>query len=105
MIAISKLLPHAWRAGAAVALLATAAFVAGPAKACAMCDTYRVVNVAETDVLYMRASPYRHARIVAAIPHDGYGVLKAGPCKRNWCVMEHFGRTGWVNMRYLQYIQ
>jgi uncharacterized protein YraI len=53
----------------------------------------------------MRSGPSRHASIVAAIPHDGYGVLKAGPCKRNWCVMEHFGRTGWVNMRYLQYIR
>ena len=105
MIAIAKLVPHALRAGAAVAILATAAFVAGPAKACAMCDTYSVVNVAETDVLYMRAGPSRHARIVAAIPHDGYGVLKAGSCKRNWCVMEHYGRTGWVNMRYLKYIQ
>lgn len=102
---ISNLVPHVLRAGAAIALLATAAFVAGPAKACAFCGTYRVVNVAETDVLYMRSGPSRHARIVAAIPHDGYGVLKAGPCKRNWCVMEHFGRTGWVNMRYLQYVR
>ncbi len=102
---IAKLFPNALRAGAALALLATAAFVAGPAKACAFCGTYRVVNVAATDVLYMRAGPSRHTRIVAAIPHDGYGVLKAGSCKRNWCVMEHFGRTGWVNMRYLKYIR
>ena len=101
----TKYFPHALRAGAAVALLATAAFVADPAKACAFCGTYRVVNVDETDVLYMRAGPSRHTRIVAAIPHDGYGVVKAGPCKRNWCVMEHFDRTGWVNMHYLRYIR
>jgi SH3-like domain-containing protein len=101
----TKLTSHMLRATLGTVLLAAAVAIGGPAKACAMCDTYRVVNVAETDVLYMRSGPTRHARIVAAIPHDGYGVVKAGGCKRNWCLMEHFGRTGWVNMSYLQYIQ
>ncbi|MEZ5924262.1 MAG: SH3 domain-containing protein [Hyphomicrobiaceae bacterium] len=102
---IARLFPHLLRAGVALGLLATAAFVAGPAKACAFCDTYRVVNVDETDVLYMRSGPSRHHRIVGAIPHDGYGVIKAGGCRGNWCLMEHYGKSGWVNMRYLRYIQ
>ena len=102
---ITKLAPHMLRATLGLALLAAAVVIGGPAKACALCGTYRVVNVAETDVLYMRSQPSRQARIVAAIPSDGYGVLKAGGCKGNWCLMEHFGRTGWVNMSYLDYVR
>lgn len=102
---IAKLAPHMLRAVVGLALLTAAVVIGGPAKACAMCGTYRVVNVAETDVLYMRSSPTRHAKIVAAIPYNGYGVLKAGSCKGNWCLMEHFGRTGWVNMSFLKYVR
>lgn len=63
---------------------------------------YRVVGVAWDDVLYMRAGPSVHKRIVGAIPPDGTGVASLGRCVRNWCKMAYNGKHGWVNMRYLE---
>ena len=51
---VTKFAPHMLRATLGLALLAAAVVIGGPAKACSMFGTYRVVNVAETDVLDMR---------------------------------------------------
>lgn len=82
---------------------------AGEAKACALCGTYRVVDVAPGDVLYMRARPHAGAAVRGEIPGAPdaaeHAIYKSGQCKRGWCVMTYGDQTGWVRMRYLEVIR
>lgn len=96
-------------------LLAAGVFVpallaaTGEARACALCGTFRVVGVAEGDVLYMRAKPRASAAVVGVIPGDPmaaeHAIYKSGGCRRGWCVMTYGDQTGWVRMRYLEVIR
>jgi uncharacterized protein YraI len=62
--------------------------------------TYRVVLVADDDVLNIRKGPSASYPIVGTIPPDGRGVRRAGSC-RGWCRVSYDGVSGWVNGAYL----
>ena len=96
-----NLIQAAGFATAAVALLFAAAMPT-PAKACAFCDTYRVIHVDYWDVLNMRAGPSTRYRIIGAMPPDAEGVTIIGECQGRWCPVAYRDRSGWVNMNYLQ---
>lgn len=64
-------------------------------------DTYRVRNVANWDMLNMRARPTARAPIVGRIPPHGSGVHCLGPCAGGWCRVSWRGIVGWTNMRFL----
>jgi len=72
------------------------------AQACACCDTYRVANVEEWDVLNVRSRPSSRSRIV--------GELEPGTCgieilrdRRGWLKIRSGGTRGWVNGRYIEF--
>jgi uncharacterized protein YraI len=62
--------------------------------------TYRVVGVANDDVLNMRAGPSAGYGKVGMIPPRGRGVRIVGPCG-DWCQVRYNGASGWVNRTYL----
>ena len=63
---------------------------------------YRVVNVANWDVLNMRAGPSASHRIVGALaPGEGGVYIRACARHASWCLVHADSRSGWVNMRYL----
>ncbi len=62
---------------------------------------YRVKGIASWDVLYIRARPSVRSRKIGAIPPNGRGIRKLGPCRKNWCKISYRGVTGWVSMMYL----
>lgn len=64
-------------------------------------SAYRVVGVADGDVLNMRTHPFHAAPIVSGIPPNGRGVHRLGPCQGMWCLVRWQARTGWVNAIYL----
>ncbi len=89
-----------------VSIVAVALFMSyGKASACACCGTYQVVNVANWDVLNIRAGPSVRYQVIGAFgPHDGCIVL-TGQRYRNWVRVSGNGQNGWVNSRYLRYVR
>lgn len=73
--------------------------------ACACCGTWKVVNVAENDVLNIRSGPGVRFRKIGAIPSGSGCVIKIRQCKRNWCRINYISQKGWVSSRYLRYIK
>jgi uncharacterized protein YraI len=71
-----------------------------PAVAHEGAHTYRVVDVANDDVLNIRAGPAAGFAIVGVIPPGGRGVRLVGHCQ-GWCPVSYNGASGWVNGRYL----
>jgi hypothetical protein len=72
------------------------------ASVAALPAAYRVVGVADSDVLNMRTHPFHAAPIVSVIPPNGRGVHRLGPCQGVWCLVRWQSRTGWVNAIYLE---
>ena len=90
-----------------VAFVTCSAFFAGtaPSFACACCGTWKVVNVAQHDVLNIRTGPGAYYSKVGGIPSGSGCVIKTGQCKRNWCKISYAGSKGWVANRYLRYFK
>ena len=65
-------------------------------------SVFRVVGVDAGDVLNVRAQPFPDAPILAAIPSNGRGVRRLGPCHGWWCLVDFRARSGWVNAIYLK---
>lgn len=111
---------------AALALLMFACLVAQSGEALAEADGpdyYRVVNVADNDVLNIRAQPTAKARKIGEIPpgadcvrnlgcqggltlHEFTTLSEAQKAERlrqnpRWCQVEYQGIRGWVAGRYL----
>lgn len=63
--------------------------------------TYRVVNVPSDDVLNVRNGPSPEARIVSTIQPRAIGVVMAGNCEGEWCLIRHGRSHGWVNRYFL----
>jgi len=67
---------------------------------------YRVVGVAEDDVLYVRDRPGPQNASVGQIPPDGVGIRVLEDTERvgqsTWVRVSYRGITGWVNNRFLR---
>jgi uncharacterized protein YraI len=92
----------ALNSSSALFLLLLSCLITGgvPAGAQEGARTYRVVGVANDDVLNMRAGPSAGYGKVGMIPPRGRGVRIVGPCEE-WCPVRYNGATGWVNRTYL----
>jgi uncharacterized membrane protein len=79
--------------------------VAPPAQANSAQPLYRVVGVASDDTLALRAEPSAVAEQLGEIPAGSMGIAAWGEDRRvdesTWRPIEHGGRRGWVNARYL----
>lgn len=64
-------------------------------------SNWRVVGVAENDVLNVRAGPSVRHPVTGIIPPHGRRVTMIGGCHGNWCRVHHRGTVGWVNTRHL----
>lgn len=62
---------------------------------------YRVVMVADDDVLNVRQGPSADHAAIAALEPDASGVRILGPCRSDWCFVRHGDIVGWVNRNYL----
>ena len=66
---------------------------------------YRVVGVAEDDVLYVRSKPGPQNTYVGKIPADGVDIQILEGSERvgqsTWVRVNYKGITGWVNSRFL----
>ena len=63
---------------------------------------YRVVSVADDDVLNVRQGPSADHAAIAALDPDARGVRILGPCRSEWCFVRHKDIVGWVNRTYLE---
>lgn len=63
--------------------------------------SYRVVMVADDDVLNVRQGPSAEHAAIAALGPDASGVRILGPCRSDWCFVRHNDIVGWVNSTYL----
>lgn len=65
---------------------------------------YRVVSVADDDVLNVRQGPSAEHPAIAALQPEAHGVRMIGPCQGEWCFVRHQDVVGWVNRYYLEEI-
>lgn len=72
----------------------------GTASACACCETYAVVNVANWDRLNVRSGPGVEFSIIGSLEPDQGCIVLTGERVGNWVRLSD---GGWVNARYLQY--
>ena len=67
---------------------------------------YRVVRVAQNDVLNVRAEPGRTDTLTGTIPADASGI-RVGRCVRvpssnaSWCLVNYQSISGWVAGQFL----
>lgn len=65
---------------------------------------FRVINVRDDDVLYIRDAPNPQARMRGKIPPYASDV-QVGQCRnvagRTWCYAQYLGIKGWVSAKYL----
>ena len=74
---------------------------ADDALACACCGTYKVVGVADWDVLNVRTGPGVRFHIKDTLnPGEGC-IIQTGERRGNWVRVEARGDSGWVHRRYL----
>ena len=85
-------------------LLAGIIYGSQAAMACGCCGSYEVVNVASWDVLNIRTGPSVRYRKVGAIPPHTPCVIKTGRKRGRWHQISYAETTGWVNSRYLRFI-
>ncbi len=104
MIALKNTLPLGLFAALPLALGAALAPLSD-ANACACCGTYRVVDVDAWDTLNVRSGPGTGYEVVDALPPDEGCIINTGKRSGNWVRIEARGKAGWVNGRYLAYIQ
>jgi hypothetical protein len=62
---------------------------------------FRIVKVAEHDVLNVRQGPSAEHGIVGSLPPSTRGIALKGECQTTWCPVVHGAVTGWVNRTYL----
>ena len=87
-----------------LATLLVATLPASQAFACACCGTFKVVNVADWDMLNVRSGPGVKFNIIETLAPDEGCIIKTGERRGNWVRIKAKGMTGWVNRRYLRYI-
>lgn len=63
--------------------------------------SYRVAGVDEDDILNVRSGPALYYESVGGLPPEGRGVKIVGPCRDDWCPIQHGSMTGWVNRYFL----
>lgn len=63
---------------------------------------FRVVRVAQNDVLNIRRRADADSAIVATLPATYRGVSVTGPCQGWWCPIESDRGRGWVSRYYLE---
>jgi len=86
-------------------LIGTQIATSGLAEACACCGSQQVVNVAEWDVLNMRAGPGTSYEIVGQLAPGTSCIVKTRRCQGRWCFVQWGDEAGWVNTRYLAYVE
>lgn len=62
---------------------------------------FRVVNVAEDDVLNVRREPSPAADIVAGIAPRTIDINVTGECRGDWCPVQSGRQSGWVHRYFL----
>lgn len=94
--------------------LAAMLVFAGSANATSGPGCFQIVNVANNDVLNIRAEPNAGAKLTGTMMPREHGIIHGeGPCKpkavalnQRWCPIIHYhggGTTlGWVKRRYLR---
>jgi len=87
-----------------IALLFGLMIASAPSQACACCGTWKVINVANGDVLNIRSGPGADNTIVGTIPSGSACVLKSAQCEGKWCRVAYDKTIGWVNTRYLRFM-
>ena len=73
--------------------------------ACACCGTYRVVRVADWDVLNVRSGPGTGYQVIMTLEPDEGCIIRTGERRRNWVRIEAQGLFGWVNRKFLRIIR
>lgn len=62
---------------------------------------FKVVNVANNDVLNIRSGPSSDHGVVGELQPGSGGITMTGGCKAMWCPIQHETKSGWVNRKYL----
>lgn len=62
---------------------------------------FKVVNVANDDVLNIRSGPSSDHGKVGELQPGSQGITMTGDCKAMWCPIQHEAKSGWVNRKYL----
>ncbi len=73
----------------------------GPAKVHSSARTGCVRRVAANDVLFIRAGPGPGNPAIGSLSSTACGLTLAGTCHGPWCKIGWRGRSGWVNMHYV----
>ncbi|PID50069.1 MAG: hypothetical protein CR991_03345 [Proteobacteria bacterium] len=68
-------------------------------------DFFRVVNVAQRDMLNVRSGPSTHYPRVSAIPFNGRTILATGREQGKWVEVNWGGTTGWVHRKFISRIK
>ncbi len=63
--------------------------------------SFRVAGVDEDDMLNVRSGPAIFYPSVGGLPPQERGVKIVGPCRLDWCPIQHGKMTGWVNRSFL----
>lgn len=87
------------------ASLLTVSIPADQSHASGCYGTFKVVRVAHWDVLNVRSGPGPDYRVIRALQPGEGCILKSGERRGNWVNIEMGGRYGWVNRKYLAFIQ
>ncbi len=76
-----------------------------PARACACCETYQVVNVAQGDMLNVREGPGAQFSVIGRLRPGEACIIKNGQRSGSWIHVDanDSGHSGWVNERFLAY--
>ena len=85
--------------------LAASSFGTRYAYACTCCDTYRVTNVAQSDVLNVRSGLATDFKVVAKLRHNEGCISTNGERRGNWVYINanESGNAGWVNINFLKF--
>lgn len=78
---------------------------AGDALACACCGTFKVVHVADDDVLNVRSGPGTGYAVVGSLPPGEGCIVKTGKRRGRWVHVEYALGKGWVHSYYLAIIK
>lgn len=87
------------------AFMMTTALPASQSWACACCGSYKVVRVANWDVLNVRSGPGTGFKVIQKLlPGEGC-IIKTGERSGNWVRIQTGNGYGWVNRKYLAIIR
>jgi uncharacterized protein YraI len=86
-------------------LMALAMVFCAPTSQAQNVGTYKVVDVAQNDVLNVRSGASYRYPIQGIIPPNGRGITIVGQCVKGWCNVTYQGTSGlvsgWVNALFL----